>query len=65
MTIAVAVNKILTDKEMTVSEMLKDEVLAEIVDNSNQKLTARLRKLKDEGFVENLKVKKVSYYKLA
>ena len=57
--------RVLADKEMTVSEMLKDEVLAELVDNSNQKLTARLRKLKDEGFVENLKVKKVSYYKLA
>ena len=58
------VKKVLTDKEMTVSEMLKNTELNELVDGSNQKLTARLRKLMEVGVVENFKVKKVSYYKL-
>lgn len=62
--IKIELERVLADKEMTVSEMLKDTELSELVDGSNQKLTARLRKLKDEGFVENIKVKKVSYYKL-
>ena len=59
------VKKVLTDKEMTVSEMLKNTELNELVDGSNQKLTARLRKLMEVGVVVNFKVKKVSYYKLA
>ena len=58
------VKKVLADKEMTVSEMLKNTELNELVDGSNQKLTARLRKLMEVGVVENFKVKKVSYYKL-
>lgn len=58
------VKKVLADKEMTVSEMLKNTELNELVDGSNQKLTARLRKLMETGVVENFKVKKVSYYKL-
>ena len=62
--IKTVIERVLADKEKTVSEMLKDTELSELVDGSNQKLTARLRKLLADGFVENIKVKKVSYYKL-
>ena len=53
------------DKMVTVTELLQDSVINEMVKGSNQKATALLTQLKNENQIVNVKEGKKSYYKVA
>lgn len=55
----------LGDKMVTVTDLLQDTEINELVGGSNQKATALLTQLKKEDKVVNIKEGKKSYYKVA
>jgi len=55
----------LGDKMVTVTDLLQDTEINELVGGSNQKATALLTQLKKEDKIVNIKEGKKSYYKLA
>lgn len=55
----------LGDTKATVTELLQDTEINELVGGSNQKATALLTALKKEDKIVNIKEGKKSYYKLA
>ena len=55
----------LGDKMVTVTDLLQDTEINELVGGSNQKATALLTQLKKEDKIVNIKEGKKSYYKVA
>lgn len=55
----------LGDKMVTVTDLLQDTEINELVGGSNQKATALLTQLKKEDKIVNIKEGKKSFYKLA
>jgi predicted sulfurtransferase len=57
--------EMLGEKKVTVTELLQDSEINELVSGSNQKATALLTALKKAEKIVNIKEGKKSYYKLA